>query len=112
MTLLTCISVGYVEFKNKESIQKALGLTGHKLLGIPIIVNVSDAEKNRQAKVTEGLVSANNNGQPFHRLYVGNIQFSITEDDITSLFENFGTLDFVQLQRDDLGRSKGYGFVQ
>lgn len=104
--------MGYVEFKDKDSIQKALGLTGHKLLGIPIIVTVSDAEKNRQAKANEGMTNANNNGQPYHRLYVGNIQFSITEDDITSLFESFGPLDFVQLQRDDLGRSKGYGFVQ
>jgi len=49
---------------------------------------------------------------PFHRLYVGNIHFSITEQDLQNVFEPFGELEFVQLQKDDNGRSRGYGFVQ
>lgn len=52
------------------------------------------------------------NSIPFHRLYVGNIHFSITEQDLQNVFEPFGELEFVQLQKDDNGRSRGYGFVQ
>ncbi|KAF2199373.1 splicing factor, CC1-like protein [Delitschia confertaspora ATCC 74209] len=103
--------VGYVEFKDEESVVKALELTGQKLLGIPIIVQLTEAEKNRQARVTEG-ANGNTNGVPFHRLYVGNIHFSITEDDLKSIFSPFGELEFIQLQREEGGRSKGYGFVQ
>ncbi|CAK1362146.1 RNA-binding protein rsd1 [Cercospora beticola] len=103
--------VGYVEFKEEESVEKAIGLTGQKLLGIPIIAQLTEAEKNRQARNTEG-TATQSNGIPFHRLYVGNIHFSITEDDLKNVFEPFGELEFVQLQKEEAGRSKGYGFVQ
>ncbi|KXT06689.1 hypothetical protein AC578_8555 [Pseudocercospora eumusae] len=103
--------VGYVEFKEEESVQKAIQLTGQKLLGIPIIAQLTEAEKNRQARNTEG-TATQSNGIPFHRLYVGNIHFSITEDDLKNVFEPFGELEFVQLQKEEAGRSKGYGFVQ
>lgn len=41
--------VGYVEFRELESVQKALALTGTKLLGLPVMVQYTEAEKNRQA---------------------------------------------------------------
>ncbi|KAI1095357.1 splicing factor, CC1-like protein [Rostrohypoxylon terebratum] len=103
--------VGYVEFKNEDSVTAALQLTGQKLLGIPVIVQLTEAEKNRQVRTTEGSGS-HANSIPFHRLYVGNIHFSITEQDLQNVFEPFGELEFVQLQKDDTGRSRGYGFVQ
>ncbi|KAI5466962.1 hypothetical protein BGZ63DRAFT_12701 [Mariannaea sp. PMI_226] len=102
--------VGYVEFKNEESVTQALQLTGQKLLGIPVIVQVTEAEKNRQARNPDA--GAHPNSIPFHRLYVGNIHFNVTEQDLQAVFEPFGELEFVQLQKDDNGRSRGYGFVQ
>ncbi|KAL6860344.1 Phosphatidylinositol-3-phosphatase SAC1 [Amphichorda felina] len=102
--------VGYVEFKNEESVAQALQLTGQKLLGIPVIVQVTEAEKNRQARNTES--GGHPNSIPFHRLYVGNIHFNVTEQDLQAVFEPFGELEFVQLQKDETGRSRGYGFVQ
>lgn len=88
----------------------AIQLTGQKLLGIPIIAQLTEAEKNRQAKSTEATSASS--GIPFHRLYVGNIHFSITESDLQNVFEPFGELEFVQLQKEEGGRSRGYGFVQ
>lgn len=111
--MLTIPSVGYVEFKSEDTIAAALQLTGQKLLGIPVIVQVTEAEKNRQVRNTaETPTGGNATGVPFHRLYVGNIHFSITESDLRNVFEPFGELEFVQLQKDDSGRSRGYGFVQ
>ena len=104
-------SVGYVEFKNEASVAQAIQLTGQKLLGIPIIAQHTEAEKNRQARTTE-TTNTNPNSVPFHRLYVGNIHFSITETDLQNVFEPFGSLEFVQLQKEEQGRSRGYGFVQ
>jgi RNA-binding protein 39 len=31
-------------------VYKAMEMTGHKLLGIPVIVQLTEAEKNRQAR--------------------------------------------------------------
>jgi RNA-binding protein 39 len=103
--------VGYVEFKNEESVPAAIQLTGQKLLGIPIIAQLTEAEKNRQVRNPE-TTGSNPNQIPFHRLYVGNIHFSITESDLQNVFEPFGELEFVQLQKEEQGRSRGYGFVQ
>ncbi|KOS45254.1 hypothetical protein ACN38_g3816 [Penicillium nordicum] len=103
--------VGYVEFKNVESVDPALDLTGQMLLGIPIIAQLTEAEKNRQARNPEA-TAGNQHTAPFHRLYVGNVHFSITEEDLTNVFGPFGELEFVQLQKDETGRSKGYAFVQ
>ena len=86
-------------------------MTGQKLLGIPIIAQLTEAEKNRQARNPEAQ-TGNHNSVPFHRLYVGNIHFSITEQDLQNVFEPFGELEFVQLQKEEGGRSRGYGFVQ
>lgn len=104
-------SVGYVEFKSEESVPAAIQLTGQKLLGIPIIAQLTEAEKNRQARNPEAS-SGPQHTAPFHRLYVGNVHFSITENDLQNVFEPFGELEFVQLQKDETARSKGYAFVQ
>ena len=104
-------SVGYVEFRKEESVQKAIALTGQQLMRIPIIVQLTEAEKYRQARTTSG-ADGNTNSIPYHRLYVGNIHFSVTEEDITELFQPFGKLNFVQIQKDDHDKSRGYGFVQ
>ncbi|KAF2148444.1 splicing factor, CC1-like protein [Myriangium duriaei CBS 260.36] len=103
--------VGYVEFKEEESVQKAIDLTGQQLMGIPIIVSQTEAEKNRAARKNEGQPTLSN-GIPFHRLYVGNIHFNVTEEDLEGVFSQYGEVEFVQLQKDDNGRSRGYGFVQ
>lgn len=106
--------VGYVEFKEEESVPKAIELTGQKLKGVPIIAQHTEAEKNRASRAADTGAS-NGNGAPFHRLYVGNIHFSVTETDLSAIFEPFGELEQVTLQKEEAangGRSKGYGFVQ
>lgn len=103
--------MGYVEFESEESVEKALALTGQKLLSVPVIVQHAEADKNRQSRKTEGS-NPHSTGVPFHRLYVGNIHFSLSEDDLKTVFSPFGELEFVQLQKEEGGRSKGYGFVQ
>jgi len=99
-------------------------MTGQRLLGIPIIAQLTEAEKNRLAHqemnggvpetVSEATSTslAGNASEHFTRLYVGNIHPSITEDDIRALFEPFGDAEFVQLQRDGNGESSGTGVVQ
>jgi len=46
-------------------------------------------------------------------MYVGNLPFSASEEDIKELFETFGAVQEVNLIMDrDSGRPKGFGFVE
>jgi RNA recognition motif-containing protein len=47
------------------------------------------------------------------KLYVGNLSYATTEDDIRQLFGAYGSPDSVSVISDrDTGRSKGFGFVE
>jgi RNA recognition motif-containing protein len=47
------------------------------------------------------------------KLYVGNLSYSTTEDDLRALFSQVGTVASVALIKDrDSGRSKGFAFVE
>ena len=46
-------------------------------------------------------------------IYVGNISFDMTEDDLRAAFEAHGKVDAVNIIKDKYsGRSKGFGFVE
>jgi len=46
-------------------------------------------------------------------IYVGNLSWSMTNEDLTSLFEQFGTVSSAKIITDKFsGRSKGFGFVE
>jgi RNA recognition motif-containing protein len=47
------------------------------------------------------------------KLYVGNLAFSTTEDDLREAFGRFGAVSSVQIVMDrETGRSRGFGFVE
>ena len=47
------------------------------------------------------------------RIYVGNLPFSATEDEVRELFEGFGEVISVSLINDrETGRPRGFGFVE
>ncbi|KAI8427742.1 hypothetical protein MSG28_002170 [Choristoneura fumiferana] len=102
--------IAYIEFRDAESVPLALGLTGQKLLGVPIIVQHTQAEKNRVGNTLPNLAPKTSNGPT--RLYVGSLHFNITEDMLRGIFEPFGKIDHIQLMTDpESGKSKGYGFL-
>ncbi len=46
-------------------------------------------------------------------LYVGNLAFSTTSDDLAKLFGDYGTVSRAQVTTDrETGRSRGFGFVE
>lgn len=47
------------------------------------------------------------------KIYVGNLPFSASDDEIRDLFSEFGTVESVNLITDrDTGRPRGFGFVE
>jgi RNA recognition motif-containing protein len=46
-------------------------------------------------------------------IFVGNLAYTATEDDLRQLFEPYGVVDKARVITDrDSGRSKGFGFVE
>lgn len=47
------------------------------------------------------------------RVFVGNLSFQTTEDDLRDLFQGSGTVDSIHVITDrDTGRSRGFAFVE
>jgi RNA recognition motif-containing protein len=47
------------------------------------------------------------------KLYIGNLSFQTTEDDLKGLFAQAGEVESVRIITDrDTGRSRGFGFVE
>ncbi len=47
------------------------------------------------------------------KLYVGNLSFSVTSDDLQDYFAQAGTVESAKVIEDrDTGRSRGFGFVE
>ena len=46
-------------------------------------------------------------------IFVGNLEFSATEQDVRQLFERYGVVDTVRIMTDrETGRPRGFGFVE
>lgn len=47
------------------------------------------------------------------KIYVGNLSYSVTDDDLRKAFSDFGTVDSADVLMDrGTGRSRGFGFVE
>jgi RNA recognition motif-containing protein len=46
-------------------------------------------------------------------IYIGNLSYQVTEEDLTSVFAEYGAVKRVQLPTDrETGRMRGFGFVE
>ena len=46
-------------------------------------------------------------------IFVGNLAFTTTEQDLRQLFESYGTVETIRIMTDrETGRSRGFGFVE
>jgi RNA recognition motif-containing protein len=47
------------------------------------------------------------------RLYVGNLKYTVTSEELQELFEQYGSVSSAQVLSDrETGRSRGFGFVE
>jgi RNA recognition motif-containing protein len=55
----------------------------------------------------------NLNLENFMSIYVGNLPYSVTQEDLSKVFSEYGTVKQVQLPVDrETGRARGFGFVE
>lgn len=99
--------VAYVEFTEEESVAKAVILTGKKLLGIPIIVELTETEKNRLAEEAAAALRqerlTSQQTVVSYQLFISNLHPSIDEADMRRIFQPFGDLLEVQMYKEPDG---------
>ena len=106
----------YVELRHMQDVPKAVELSGKPpdFQRFPILVKASEAEKNYVAttptSTVQPLVGPNGKLVESQRVYVGNLDHTVTQEHLLALFRPFGQLLSVALQT-DAGTSKGYAFL-
>ncbi|VDM66529.1 unnamed protein product [Strongylus vulgaris] len=125
--------IAYVEFWEEESVPLGLALSGQKLLGnlfscfpllastclkfhilgAPLVIQRTCAERNRAANATIG-TSLGFGPAPSKgpcKLHVSQLHPNITESMLDGIFDAFGRVEKIEVVKDPAGNSMGYGFV-
>ncbi|KAI8341820.1 hypothetical protein BC941DRAFT_414588 [Chlamydoabsidia padenii] len=51
-------------------------------------------------------------GDPFHTLFLSNLSYELTEEDLTQEFEIYGPIKHLRLVTSEDGKSRGYAFIE
>lgn len=95
---------GFVHFETKEAAEKAISkVNGMMLNDQKVFVGPFVARKER-LKSTDG-------EQKYTNIYVKNIKEGVTEEQLKTLFQEYGTITNAAIMSDGNGKSKGFGFV-
>lgn len=46
------------------------------------------------------------------KLYVGNLPYETRDEELQELFASVGTVESVNVMRDEMGRARGFGFIE
>ena len=112
----------YVELRELDDVPKAVLLshTAPDFQKFPLLIKASEAEKNYVAAAAATLVTAvlapptivNGVAQKTQKVYLGNLDPRVNQEQLYTLFSNFGVLESVQLQVDTItGQSRGFCFL-
>lgn len=133
--------IAYVELSSVELVPRAIALTGTIVMGLPIMITFTESTARNNAAPNTVSLDAMLAGSsvirpaipgaglalpslqvrdanadavvPYHRLYVGNLYYNLTSEEIRQVFEPFGELEFVDMPMEpQTNRSRGYAFVQ
>ncbi|XP_059285867.1 RNA-binding protein CP33, chloroplastic-like [Lycium ferocissimum] len=93
----------FVTMSTLEDCEKVIeNLDGREYGGRTLRVNFSDKPKPKEPLYPETA----------HKLFVGNLAWSVTSDSLIQAFQQFGTVVGARVLYDgETGRSRGYGFV-
>lgn len=94
---------GFVQFETEESAQNAIDKLNGMLINDKQVYVGPFLRKQERDTVS--------NRTKFNNVYVKNLAESTTEEDLATIFGEFGTTTSVVVMRDADGKSKGFGFV-
>ncbi|KAI1658051.1 RNA-binding domain-containing protein [Daldinia decipiens] len=115
----------YVDFNVESASVAAMALTETELSGRKVLIKNSNSYEGRPNKETENgtaaATGATTNGNQTtaektptsRKIYVGNLSFQTTDDDLRSHFDKCGDIEWVKVATfEDSGKCKGFGWVK
>ncbi|KAK4453829.1 hypothetical protein QBC34DRAFT_194669 [Podospora aff. communis PSN243] len=111
----------YVDFATFEANVAAIALSETELAGRKLLIKDAKSfdgrpkkEVTEEAKTAEGGAAAAEvkKKNPSTKIFVGNLSFQVTEDDLRAHFEKCGPIRWIKVATfEDTGKCKGYGWV-
>jgi len=96
----------FIDMNSKEEMEKAIEeLNGREVGGRTINVKLSLPKDELPKKKKRERPAVEN------KMYVGNLPYGVSRDEVKELFSEFGTVADVFLARDSDGKDRGFGFV-
>ncbi|KAI1820286.1 hypothetical protein F4861DRAFT_73947 [Xylaria intraflava] len=120
----------YVDFDGAAAAVAAMALTETEIEGRKVLIKNATSfegrpQKEPTAPVGEGAdthdttanpagsATAGSKSNASRKIYVGNLSFQVTEDDLRAQFEKCGEIEWVKVATfEDSGKCKGYGWVK
>ncbi|KAJ5520583.1 Nucleotide-binding alpha-beta plait [Penicillium fimorum] len=104
----------YVDFKDKKSLQEAIGLSEQLMAGRRVLIKDANSYEGRPEKSeTQENAAAKSGHPPSKRVFVGNLSFDVTKENLEENFAKCGTVTNVHMATfQDTGKCKGYAWVE
>lgn len=107
----------YVDFDTEAPAIAAMSLTETQMEGRNVLIksstNFEGRPQKEAAEAAAAGAAAAKKTEGSRKIYVGNLPFQATEDDIWAHFEKCGVIDWVKVATfEDTGKCKGYGWVK
>lgn len=96
---------GFIKFSDEKSMRNAIKLNGTELMGRRIVV---EQPTNKAPGSGNGRDGGN---QESSSIIVRNLPFTFGDNDLSDMFENFGSIKSFRVIKNESGQSKGFGFV-
>lgn len=96
---------GFVHFETRESAEQAIQKVNNMLLNDQQVYVGHHIPKRERVSKLEEMKSR------FTNVYVKNLKETITEEELSKLFQIFGSITSILVQKDEHGKSKGFGFI-
>lgn len=108
----------YVDFTTEAILQTAIGLSEKLLNGRALLIKNANSFEGRPKKVAvdataEKTPAAINGKEPSKRVFVGNLSFDVTKDDLAEHFGQAGEIEDVFMATfQDTGKCKGFAWIR
>ena len=97
----------YVDFASQDCVAAALSLSDTLLSGRRVLIKDAKNFEGRPEKSSTAVGK-----QPNRRVYIGNLDFDVTESELRSHFSKCGDIASIFIATfEDSGRCKGYGWI-
>lgn len=105
----------YVDFAEQESFIAALALSEASLGSRKLLIKDAknfEGRPQEHEKHEKPSVSKTSNRSTSQRIFVGNLGFDVTKDELSSFFEVCGTIEHIHMATfQDSGKCKGYAWI-